>query len=91
MSEQRTAVEELIRTLKRERDELALKMHLANMDAKDEYERLSSKLGELSDQYEPVSDAVEETAGNVFSALKLAAEEMKAGFHRVRKAISEEG
>ena len=37
-----------------------------------------------------VSDAVEETAGNVFAALGMAAEELKIGFSRVRKAISED-
>ena len=90
MSDQKTALEDLMGTLKQERDELKLKMHLASMDAKDEYERLSGKCDELSEQYEPLTDAVEDTAENVLAALKLAAEEMVSGFHRVRKAISEE-
>ncbi len=90
MSDQRSAVEALIKALKQERDELKLKMHLASMDAKSEYDRLSAKIDELNGQYEPVSSAVGETADNVFAALKLAGEEMKSGFHRVRKAIREQ-
>lgn len=90
MSTQRTALEELITSLKQERDELKLKIHLAGMEGKEEYERLSGKIDELTDQYEPVKDAVQESASNVFSAFLLAAGEMKNGFHRVRKAISEE-
>ncbi len=89
MSEQKTTLEQLMSQLQQERDELKLQMHLAEMDAKDEYDRLSRKCDELSDQYEPVKDAVEETAENIFSALGLAAEELKQGFHRVRKAVSE--
>ena len=87
MSEDQNALNELIDSLKRERDELKLQMHLAGMDAKDEYQRLSDKFEELTRQYEPVGKAVDETAGNVISALKLAGEEMLSGFHKVRKAI----
>ena len=90
MSEQQNALDEVINKLKQERDELKLKIHLASMDANDEYERISGKVDELNDQFEPVKDAVEETADNVFSALGLVADELKAGFQRVRKSISEE-
>lgn len=90
MSELRNTLDDVINKLKQERDELKLQMHLASMDAKDEYERLSGKCDELTDQYEPVKDVVEETAENVFSALGLVADELKVGFQRVRKAISEE-
>ena len=89
MSEQQSALNEAISKLKQERDELKLKMHFASMDAKDEYDRISGKVDELSDQYDPVKDAVEEAAGNVFSALGMVADELKVGFHRVRKAVSE--
>lgn len=90
MSDSKSSLEQLISKLKQERDELNLQMHLASMDAKDEYDRLSGKIDELSDQYEPVRDALEETAGNIWSALGLAAGELKAGFDRVRKAIDEQ-
>lgn len=90
MTEKCSALEEIIARLKQERDELKVKMHLASMDAKDDYERISSKVDELSDQYEPVKDAVEESAENVFAALGLVADELKAGFQRVRKSITEE-
>ncbi len=90
MSEQRSALEDLISKVKQERDALKVQMHLASMDAKDEYERLSGKCDQLADQYEPVKDAVEESAGNVFSALGLVADELKVGFQRVRKAVTED-
>ena len=89
MSDEKSSLESLVSELKQQRDELKLQMHLASMEAKDEYERLSSKCDELSDQYEPVSKAVEETADNLISALNLAAGELKVGFQRVRKALTE--
>ena len=90
MSDQKNVLEEVISKLKQERDDLKVQMHLASMDAKDEYDRLSRKCDELTDQYEPVKDAVEDTADNVFSALGLVADELKIGFQRVRKAVSED-
>ncbi len=86
MSE-RENVNQLISTLQQERDELGVKLHLAGKEAKQEYDRLAERIGELLQQYEPARHAVEETAENVFAALRLAAEEMKAGFDRVRKSI----
>ena len=56
MSEQRTALEEVISKLKQERDELRVKMHLASMDAKDDYERISGKVDELTDQFVTTGD-----------------------------------
>ena len=90
MADKSTNLDDLIANLKQERDELKLQMHLASMDAKDEYERVSGKVDELADQYEPVKDAVEETAENVFTALGMVADELKVGFERVRKVITEE-
>lgn len=87
MRDQQTALRELIGTVKQQRDELALKIHLAEAEAKQEYERLSGKVDDLLHEYEPIKDAVEETAANVASALALAAGELKNGFTRIRKGL----
>lgn len=87
MSTERGALEELISKLKQERDELKVQIHLGSMEAKDEYERISDKVDKLTEHYEPLKGAVEESAEGVFSALGLVADELKVGFQRVRKAI----
>jgi seryl-tRNA synthetase len=87
MTDRRTGLEQLLTKLKRERDELKLQVHLASMDGKDEYERISDQVDKLAAQFEPAKEAVEETAVNVWSALELAAQELEIGFGRVRKAI----
>ncbi len=89
MAGKKSDLEEAINVVKQQRDELKLKLHLAQMEAKEEYDRLSGKVEEIATQYEPVQDAVEEAAGAVFSALLLAADEVKAGFQRVRKAVDD--
>lgn len=89
MSE-RDALSELITSLKQQRDELKLHMHLAGAEAKQEYDRLNGKIAELSDQYEPARQAAGEAATNVFAALKLAADEFKVGFERIAKSLKSE-
>ncbi len=78
---------ELISSLRRQRDELALKIHLGKADLKDEWERMTDKLDGLTRDYEPLRDAVGETADNVVSSLKLVGEEIQNGFHRIRKSL----
>lgn len=78
---------ELISSLRRQRDELALKVHLGKADLKDEWERMTEKLDALSRDYEPFREAVGETAENVVSSLKLVGEEIQNGFHRIRKSL----
>ncbi|MAT68171.1 MAG: hypothetical protein CMJ58_01470 [Planctomycetaceae bacterium] len=88
MSE-RDQLNDLVESLKQERDELKLRMHLAGMEVRDEYERLSGRVSELNAQFEPVREATEDAAGNVFAALMLAADEMKNGFQRIRQAVKD--
>lgn len=86
MSE-KSNLEELISTLKQKRDEMRVKMNLAGRETKQEYDRLSDRINELMKQYEPTKDAASESADKVFSALKLAGEEMKNGLDRIWKTL----
>lgn len=87
MSAERTLIEQTLTTLKQQRDELALQIHLGSMEAKEEYDRAKEKLDQMTHDYEPVKDAVEESASNVFSALQLVGEEVMSSFDRVRKSL----
>ena len=89
MSDTRKKLDELVNTVRKERDELKLQIYLANLNSKDEYDYLSKKHDQLADEYQPVTEAVEKTADNVVSALGMVADELKFGFQRVRQAISE--
>ena len=88
MSDSRELVSDLIVKLKQQRDELALKIHLGKQDAKDEWDKVRVKLDKLSDDYEPVKDAMEESASKVFDSMKHVASEIKASFDRIRESLS---
>ena len=87
MTEDRTALEELIKSLQQQRDELALQIHLGKAEAKQEWDKVTAKLDALMKDYEPLKGAVEETADNVYSAMKLVAGEVLDGFERIRKTL----
>jgi len=89
LKQQPHRVHELITSLKQQRDELSVQMHLAGMEARDEWDRLDQKLAELCSRYEPLKDAVDESAGDVWDSMKLMGTEIGDGFKRVANALCE--
>ena len=80
MADTKQRIDELIEMLKRQRDELALKIHLGKAEARDEWERLEKRLAELKAQAEPVGGVVSDTARSV-------ADEIKKGYERIRRLL----
>jgi hypothetical protein len=87
MSDAKSLMNELVSSLKRQRDELALQMHLGKAEAKDEYDKARRKLDKLIDDYEPVKDAIGESTENVLESMKLVGEEILQSFRRVRDSF----
>ncbi len=87
MPHEQSTLDELISTLKQQRDEIGLKIHLAGAEAKEEWQTLRDKLDKLTADYEPAKQAASESAGNIAESLKLVAQEIWDGFQRVRKSL----
>jgi hypothetical protein len=87
MAHDKNKLQETISALKRQRDELALQIHLGNMEAKEEFEQAKEKLDKLTEDFRPLKDAVEESAGNVLGSLQLVGEEVLTSFSRIRKSL----
>lgn len=87
MSHEKSSLDELITTLRQQRDEIGLKIHLAGAEAKQEWQSLRDRLDKLTADYEPAKRAAGESAGKVYESLKLVAEEIRDGFNRVRKSL----
>ena len=86
-AEKKSYIADLINDLKQQRDELRLQMHLGSEELKDEWDKLEEKLAQLNHRFEPVKDAVEDTAEDVWESLKLVGGEIREGFHRIRKSL----
>ncbi len=89
-NDDRSFIENMISRLKQERDELAVQIHLGKQEAKEEWDKVQEKLQKMADDFDPVKDAVEESASNVFQSLKLVGEEIVESFGRIRSSITEE-
>lgn len=80
-------LEALLRKLEIERDELRLKLGLAKLEAKEEWEELEKKLDALRGRLKVVGGEAKGASGEVRAAAETLAREIKEGFDRVRKMI----
>ena len=69
------------------RDEIQLKAHLGKADAKVELEKLEKEWDSFQAKCKPFADEVDKTADNAGTALGVAADELKAGYERIRKLL----
>ena len=81
-------VEKMIQDLTRQRDELKLSLHLGSQEAKEQWVKLEEKLYQLKQRLEPAKQAAEESAGNVWEAVRLLGSGIKEGFDKIRKSIN---
>jgi hypothetical protein len=87
MSEEKRSSRELTQELERLRDELAVRMHLAKAEARDQWEELEKKWEHFRARLEVVGRAAGESAEDVGDALELLGSELKRGYARIRKLL----
>ena len=80
-------LEELVEKLKQERDELGVKLHLAKMEASEEWQELERKWSKLEAKEKQLGDAAAESTGDVRAAAELLGQEIKSGFKRIAKQL----
>jgi len=78
---------ELAESLKTQRDELKLKLHLLGAEARDEWESLEKKREHLEGRVKVLAREAGEVAQDVGAALEQVGQEVKAGYDRIRKLI----
>lgn len=87
MSKERTRTQEMITALKQQRDDLAVRIHLAEAEVKEDLGRIDDKLDQLSHRFDPLKNAVGTSASDVWESLKLLGDEVKKGLDRISKAL----
>lgn len=80
-------LQKLISTLKQQRDEIKLKLHLAKADARDEWHKLETQWEDVRTKLDATCKEATHTAGAVASALELALDEIKSGYERIRRSL----
>lgn len=79
---------DLVETLKTERDEISLKLHLASMDVKDEFATLDEKWDLVAQKAAEVADDAVDISEDAIAKAKIVGEELKEAYNRVRSRLS---
>ena len=80
--------ERVLEDLKTERDHLAVKMHLAKAEIRDEWETLEKKWDNLRARTAQLSEAIGDAGEEVGDDLKIAGEDLKEGYRRLKSLMS---
>ena len=79
--------QELVTDLERERDELTIKIKLGTKDAHDQVGKLDDKLQQLKIKADAAASEAKDAMADVGEVARQLADEIKAGFERVRKTL----
>ncbi|WP_020157646.1 MULTISPECIES: hypothetical protein [Methylobacter] len=80
--------ENLLESLKTERDEIKLKLHLGSMEARDEFENVEKNWNAFTRKAADISDDTVETSEEFIEKTKIVGEELKATYDRIRARLS---
>ena len=87
MANAREEIEKLMKQLEQQRDELRVKMSLAKLEGREEWEKLEKQWEQLRAKAPQIRENIGATAGGVGAAFKKAADEIRDGYARLRKLL----
>jgi len=87
MNDINARINEMFSDLKQQRDELQVKLHLAKLDAGDEWDKLETKLAKLETKVKQVGNVTAEASQDIGAAAKLLGEEIRDGFKKISKQL----
>ena len=85
MNDERMDLERLTEELKKQRDELRVRIHLAKADARDQFEWLEKRWEHLRGRAGVIAEEAGAATKNVGEAARLVLEEIKKGYQRIRE------
>jgi hypothetical protein len=78
----------LLNKLQNERDEITLKLHLATMEAKQEFEEAEDQWQHLKVKAAEIADESVQPTDEVIAKAKIVAEELKDTYYRIGRRLS---
>jgi len=87
MNEINKQMNEMARKLQREAEELRVKVHLAKMEASDEWKELEEKLVKFNAKAKELGGVTVEASKDIGAAAKLLGEEIRDGFTKLAKHL----
>ena len=84
MEERDDGLQSLLKRLEAERDELKVKIGLARLEAREEWQELEGKLDRLRGRLKRLKDEADDSSEDIGEALELLGDEIREGFSRIR-------
>lgn len=81
--------ENLLAKLNTQREELQLKLKLASMEARAEFEETEQQWREIKNKAAEIADETIETSEEFIAKAKIIGEELKEAYQRIAKRLSE--
>ena len=81
--------ENIVEKLKTSRDEINLKLHLASMELKDEFNEAEKQWVVVKAKADEIADDTKETSEEFIAKAKIVGEELKDTYHRIARRLSE--
>ncbi len=85
----REEFDKLVEKLKSERDEINLKMHLASMDAREEFSEAEKKWEQVKIKMAEIADEAVDTSEDYIAKAKIVGEELKETYSRIVKRLTD--
>lgn len=85
MNDIKVRIEEMLKELKQERDELHVKLHLAKMETSEEWQKLEAKLAKFESKARELGGATADASRDMGAAAKLLGEEIRDGFKKITR------
>jgi hypothetical protein len=82
-------LDNLLEKLMSQRDEIILKLHLASMEAKEEFEEAEKKWETLKIKATDIADNSKETSEELIAKAKIIGEELKEAYERISKRLTD--
>lgn len=78
-------IDDMVKDLREEAEELKMKLHLAKMEVGDEWGKVEAKLDKLEAKASEIGEATAEASEDVWAATKLLGEEIRDGFKSIAR------
>ncbi len=85
MSDFNQSVNDMLQDLKQKRDELQVQVHLAKLEANDEWKTIQVKLEKVELKAKELAKATSESSSEIATAAKLLGQEIREGFKNITK------
>ncbi|MCF6203635.1 MAG: hypothetical protein L3J59_08195 [Methylococcaceae bacterium] len=79
--------DELTDKLNQQRDEIQLQLHLASMEAKEEWQEAETSWGKFVDSLDVISDDTKEASAELIQATKVIGDELKEAYQRISERL----